>query len=60
MKLPFCSRIVLRFLVVDVDVDTDACDDNQCGDELNPIVVNASEEVTENENNSAYDGGDNA
>ena len=51
---------VVGFLVVHVDVNTDAGDNNQSGNELNPIVVNTSEKITEDENDCAYDGCDDA
>ena len=51
--------LVLGLLVVHVDVNTDACDDDQCGKELNPIVINTAKEIAEDEDDGANDGRDN-
>ena len=50
------SALVLGLLVVHVDVDADAGDDHEDGNELYKVVVNETREVAQDEQERANDG----
>ena len=57
-RLFFCYLFVVRFFVVEVDVQPDADDDQQDADILYEVVVNPSREIAEDEEESTDDCGD--